>query len=63
MKYLFLLFPLLFIAAALYYRAKFVRVKDTGRIPEIVSAKQNTSLLFVLGIISIFIFLLMIGLN
>jgi hypothetical protein len=63
MKYLFLLLPFLFIAASLYYRAKFVKFKDTGRIPEIMAAKQNTTLMFALGIISIFIFLAMIGLN
>ncbi|MDP9076242.1 MAG: hypothetical protein M3O71_02365 [Bacteroidota bacterium] len=56
MKYLFLLLPALFIGLSIRYHVKFTQVRDTGKIPEIISAKQNTTLLLVLAVISVFVF-------
>ncbi|MCR8561293.1 hypothetical protein KXD93_26810 [Mucilaginibacter sp. BJC16-A38] len=56
MKYLFLLLPVLLVGLSIRYHLKFTQVRDTGKISEIISAKQNTALLLVLAGISLFVF-------
>jgi len=54
MNYLFLLLPILLAALSIRFHVKFTKVRDSGRIPEIISAKQNSTLLLALAIITLF---------
>ena len=54
---------LLLAAIALFYLsysnyAKFNKFKDTGKIPVLIAAKQNTNLYLILGLFSIAAFLI-----
>jgi hypothetical protein len=55
MNYLFLLLPFSFFVLSFIYRLKYNKVKNSGAIPVIVSARRNTELFLVLGLTLAFV--------
>ncbi len=63
MNYLFLLLPFCLFTLSYYYRSKSIKLADSGRIPDILEAKRNTTLFLVLAIVSIAAFVIMIQIH
>jgi len=52
MEYLLLTIPLILFAVAYHNRKKYNNLKGSGRIPDIISANRNTTIFFLLGLVS-----------
>jgi len=61
MKYLFLLLPFSLLMLSLLYHIKYMRVKDTGKIPVITAAKRNTTICLALAFTIVLVFFMILG--
>jgi hypothetical protein len=50
MEYLLLLLPISLFGVSYFYKVKYNRFKDTGKVPVILTAKMNTTVYFLLGL-------------
>lgn len=61
MEYLFLLIPLSLLLISYLYWLRYNKFKNTGRVPDILSAKRNIVLFFVLALTSAFAYFIVIA--
>jgi len=57
-EYLIYCIPVIFIILSLRYNLKFKKLKNSGRIPRIVSARQREIVFLVLAVLSVLIILI-----
>jgi hypothetical protein len=57
-KYLFYCLPIVFILLSRWYMIKFKKLRDSGKIPRIVGARQRQKLFLYLAILSVLVILI-----
>lgn len=57
MNYVLIFLSVLLLVLSFRYRLRFAKIKDSGKIPDIIQAKRNTALYFVLAVVAVFVFI------